>query len=452
MQLGKTGTAAISTALALLLAAKPSSAGTIVIDNMDDTDAGFNDPTKADPVGNNTEPTRGAQALAAFKYAAGIWSDALNPSVDIHVAARFAPLECTILAMGEPSHYVPNVPGGAAGTLYPLALASHLAKTDMGMGQPVIDLTFNGALGTSDCPQSTGWYLGLDSKGGNLTDLVTAVLHELGHGLGMVTPIDLTTGEFPQGAPDIFSTLVVDDTTGKRWSDMSATERVQSARNFHHVLWNGANVTAAAKALLKFNMPELALGGSLQDLDPAIAVATFGTPLSTTPVEGALSRVAANDACGMPAPLTGKVAFIESGGGCSYVAEALAVQGQGAVAAILVGTQTGFAPVAPTTMTGDDPTQVKIPVVAINQTDASNIRTALTASTAGDAGASLTATLWTNPDRALGTSKDGRVYLDATDPVLPGTTVTHWDPIIQPPLLMQPSYAQNDHELDLTLP
>jgi MYXO-CTERM domain-containing protein len=450
MQLGKTGTIAVPAAFALLLGAKASVAGTIIIDKADDPNVGFNDPTTVDPVGNNEETTRGAQALAAFKSAAGIWSDALKPSVDIHVSARFAQLDCTILAKGEPTQYSINVPGGLAGTWYPLALANHLANADLGMGKPAINLALNGALGTSTCPGTAGWYFGLDSKSGDLTDLVTAVLHELGHGLGMVTPIDLQTGEFFQRSPDIFSTFVIDNRTGKRWSEMSATDRATSARDFHQLLWGGAKVTAAAKAQLTSGMPELALGGSSQDLDPTIVVANFSAPLTDQPVEGSLSTVA--DGCGSLPSLTGRVAFIEAGGTCTDFAKTLAVQSQGAVAAILVGTQTGFVPVQPVAADGEDKSKITIPSVAVNQADADAIRKALPPSASEDGGAGLTARLWANPDRGIGTSKGGQVYLDATDPVKPGSTATHWDPVAQPLLLMQPGYAQTNHELDLTLP
>jgi hypothetical protein len=388
MQLGKTGTAAISAALALLLAAKPGVAGAIIIDVRDGADTGFNDPATADAGAGNGATTRGAQALAAFNRAAGIWSDALNPSVDVHVSARFAPLECSIFAKGEPAQYK-AVPGGVPGTLYPLALANHLARADLATGQAAINLTLNGSLGTTDCPGTTGWYLGLDSKGGDAPDLVTAILHELGHGLGMVTAIDVTTGDSPLGSPDIYSTLVVNDRTGKAWSEMSAADRATSARDFHHLVWGGAKVTEAAKTQLTAGMPELALGGKLQDFDPAIVVATtFGAPITTAaqPVEGALSMVA--DGCGTPPALAGKVAFIEAGGTCSDFARALAVQGQGAVGAILVGSKNGFQPAEPSRADGDTGT-VTIPVVAINQTDAGTIRSALSESASDDAGAAV---------------------------------------------------------------
>jgi MYXO-CTERM domain-containing protein len=434
-----------------MLAGRPSRAVSIVIQNADMDGQGFNDQTQVPAIGENMETTRGGQALAAFNLAAKIWGDALGGPVEIRVRAQFAPMDCAVLGEGSPTQY-----SVIQNTLYPVALASQLTNTDQAAADASnnasIEVSFNGALGTSTCPQSTGWYFGLDGQHGNLVDLVSAVLHELGHGLGMITPMNLETGEFYNGTPDIFATMILDDRSGKSWSEMSPGDRATSARNFHHLVWSGMNVTAAVGSTLHPGMPELALDGSLQGLDPAITLANFQTALPTTPVQGVLSTVASGDACGTPAPLEGKVAFVETGGSCSDVVKALAVQGQGAVAAILVSSQTGFEPSAPAPGTGDDPSKVMIPVVAINQADADMIRAALPQSTTEDGGAGPTAKLWNNPGRAVGTSPSGQVFLDATDPVKEHTSVTHWDPMIMPPLLMQPEYVQTNHELDLTLP
>ncbi|HEX4336359.1 MAG TPA: PA domain-containing protein [Polyangiaceae bacterium] len=400
------------------------------------------------PVGGNTETTRGAQALAAFKLAASIWGAAIDSPVTIEVAARFGPLACTaatgILGAGAPHAWMKNTSGARPNVLYPVALANRLAGTDLDTTAPDIDAVFNGAAGTTGCLEGSGWYFGLDRNSGNLTDLVTVVVHELGHGLGMTTPIDLDTGALRDGVPDVFSLFVVDERTGKHWSDMTDSARAESARAFHQLSWGGGNVTTAAATLLTHGMPTLSLGVPLDTLDPAIAVATFGPALTATPALGVLTAVADDtasptDACGTSASLTGKVAFVEAGG-CPDVDKVLSVQAAGAMAAILVSDQTTFAPLAPT---GDDGGKATIPSVRIDQKDATTIRAALPQAPS--------ARLWANPARALGTSLAGRVYLDAVDPVVPRVSVVHWDPIISPHLLMQPAIVTT-RDLDLTVP
>jgi MYXO-CTERM domain-containing protein len=448
MQLGKTRSAALATAMALGLFAESSAAVTIDVQSVDDPDVGFNDPTSTAPVGDNTETTRGAQALAAFRFAANIWGAALDSPVTIRVAARFGPLECNaangVVGSGTPHSFVKDQAGGQPGVWYPIALADRLAGKDLDETAPAIDLVFNGAAGSKDCLEASGWYLGLDGNSGNLTDLVTAVVHELGHGLGMTTPVELQTGAFRDGLPDVFSLHAMDERTGKHWSDLTDAARAVSARDYQQLSWDGPAVTAAAASLLTKGMPVLALGPApLDTVNPAIAVATFGPALGEIPVLGPIAAVADDmtpptDACGTSASLTGKVAFIEAGG-CTDVEKVLSVQTAGAIAAILVSAQNTLVPLPP----NGDGSQVTIPSVRINQKDAQTIRAALPQA--------ASARLWANPMRGLGTSVAGRVYLDAIDPVVDHVSVVHWDTTVSPHLLMQPT-LETTHELDLTLP
>jgi len=448
MQLGKTGAVAVAAALTVGFLTTSSFGATIEIEPADDPGVGFNDPAVVPPVGGNMETTRGAQALAAFKAAADIWGAALDSVVPITVAARFGPLECSattgVVGSGTPHSFVKDSNGATPGVWYPIALANRLAGVDLAPAAPDIDAVFNGAAGTPGCLEGSGWYLGLDRNAGNQTDLVTAVVHELAHGLGVTTLVDLDTGAMHEGFPDVFSLSIVDERTGSHWPTLTDSARAQSARAFHQLSWDGSNVSSAATALLLHGMPALALGAPLDTLDPPFALATFGPALTTTPVTGALSAVVdgtapTGDACEAPASLAGRVALIEAGG-CSDVTKVLSVQGAGAVAAILVSDKTTFMPLAPT---GDDGGKATIPSIRISQRDAASLRGALAQAPS--------AKLWVNPARLLGTSVAGRLYLDATDPVQSHVSVTHWDPMISPHLLMQPTLLTTK-DLDVTVP
>ena len=75
-----------------------------------------------------------------------------------------------------------------------------------------------------DFPAS--WYFGLD---GNPTgadpDFVTTVLHELAHGLGFSTLINLQTGGRLMDVNDVYILHLRDDQTGKQFPEMTNEER-----------------------------------------------------------------------------------------------------------------------------------------------------------------------------------------------------------------------------------
>jgi hypothetical protein len=147
------------------------------------------------------------------------------------------------------------------------------------------------------------------------------------------------------------------------------------------------------------------------------------------------------DACQPVAPITGKIAFVEASSTCLDVQKVLSVQAAGAVGAILVSDNVGYVPTAPTGT--DDMSKVMIRSVRITKQDADKIRPSL--------GAAPIATLRIDPQRGIGTSAAGRVYLDATDPVEDGVSVAHWDPMVVPHMLMQPTLEPSE-SLDLTVP
>src|SRR6266446_3895951 len=78
-----------------ILASQSARAATIVIQNNDQPNVGFNDPTAVSPVGNNTGTTLGQQRLNAFQFAANIWGATLNSSVTITIRASWSSLGCT---------------------------------------------------------------------------------------------------------------------------------------------------------------------------------------------------------------------------------------------------------------------------------------------------------------------------------------------------------------------
>jgi len=220
-----------ATALALvgvLLRALPAPAAIVTIVNMDGAGEGFNDPTPLAPVGGNTGTTRGAQRLIAFQYAADLWGAVLKSDVEIRVAAQFDPLPCSagsaVLGQAGPKTLFHDFVGApVANTYYAVALANSLAGMDLDPGNDDITATFNSVIGAG-CAFAKTWYYGLDGGAGpSEDDLVTVVLHELGHGLGFLTAVDVndTTcdgdpadGAKLNGRDDAFMRNLEDHSTG----------------------------------------------------------------------------------------------------------------------------------------------------------------------------------------------------------------------------------------------
>lgn len=140
-----------------------------------------------------------SEAQAAFQHAVDIWSSILVSSVPIHVTANWTALDPGVLgSAGASSIYrdFPNAP--QAGTWYNVALAEKLAGTDLNQTtDPDIVANFSSAV--------PNWYFGTD---GNTPpgdfDLVTVVLHELGHGLTFIGSMDVTSGQGSWGEGTAF--------------------------------------------------------------------------------------------------------------------------------------------------------------------------------------------------------------------------------------------------------
>jgi len=176
-------------------------AATIVIQNNDGAGEGFNDATPFTPVGGNNAITLGQARLNAFTYAAELWGECINSAVTINIRAQMDPQNCTPTSatLGSASAVTvhrdfANAP--VANTWYSAALANSLAGVDLDATQPDINATFNSSInGNPGCLGGGSWYYGLDGNPGpNQWDFVTVVMHEIGHGLGVQTFVDLATG------------------------------------------------------------------------------------------------------------------------------------------------------------------------------------------------------------------------------------------------------------------
>lgn len=434
-------------------------AAEVVIVPGDEPGVGFFDPTPAAPVGGNPGTTLGQQRLNVFLAAAKIWGDNLNSKVPISVLAFFDPLPCTatsaVLGSAGPITVSRNFPGAErADTWYVAALANRLAGVDLDPG-PTTDGTdldivafFNVNLGTPGCLEGSGFYLGLDGNGPtNLDNLLSTVLHEMGHGLGFLTLTSTATGNFFFGSPTIYDHFAFDNTIGKLWVEMSAQERQQSAVNPRQLVWTGERVTARAASVLD-NAREVFLitrqVSRVLDIGPAL----FGPQVDRRrPIGEKIAQVVDQPsglglACEPLSPSTaaavrGNIALIDRGV-CAFTVKVKNAQNAGAKA-VLIADNTPALP--PQELAGVDST-ITIPSARISQADGVAIKQAIAASGVGSGGRIVffrpSAIFYENIFRLAGADYQRHVTLYTPNPRQPGSSVSHWDTLTTPNLLMEP--------------
>jgi len=138
--------------------------------------------------------------------------------------------------------------------------------------------------------------------------------------------------------------------------------------------------------------------------------------------------------------VAGKIALVDRGT-CTFVVKARNCQSAGAIA-VLVADNTSDNP--PAGLGGTD-AGITIPVVRITQADGATLRSNLSSG--------VSATLRADPSVLSGADSSGRALLFATNPLQAGSSISHWDTIAFPNLLMEPNISPDlTHNVDLTLP
>ena len=413
---------------------------TFIIVNTDGAGEGFNDPTPAAPVGGNPGTTVGQQRLNVFNKAGEVWDAILQSPVPIYVRASFDPLPCapTSGVLGSAGPYVvesdfANAPFAA--TWYAGAEANRLADSDLDPGVEDIEAQFQSNVGTASCLTSRSWYYGYDgNEGATGIDLLAVLLHEFGHGLGFLTLTDETTGNYFNGMPTIFDRYLMDDVSGKHWIDMTPSERIASAINTGHLVWDGPTVTARAPDKLGKRAHVVASGAVSGDFVSGQGV--FYPPLTTTGTTGDVVLVndgsgTTTDGCQTPfvnaGSIAGKVALMDLSSSCSMAQQALNAQNAGAIAAIIANNVAGPAQ----QLRGAFPT-VSIPVASLSLADANTVKAALGSGT-------VHVTIALDPAHLAGTDDAGRVRMYDPNPDQPGSSVSHYDVSAFPNVLMEPS-------------
>ena len=450
---------ALLAGLALLLAPAASRAGFVIV-NLDGANEGFNDTTHVAPVGGNPGTTVGQQRLNVFVKAGQIWDAILGSPVTIRVQASFDPLPCTptsgVLGGAGPNIVDSDFPGAPfAATWYNAAHANRLAGFDLdpSPGDDDIGAEFQSNVGTAGCLTTRSWYYGFDgNEGANGLDLLAVLLHEFGHGLGFMTLTDEASGAYfgsPTAQPSIWDRFLMDNVSHKHWIDMTPTERVASAINTGHLVWDGSGVNASAHVFLGKRARVVTSGAIVGDFTSGQGV--FYPPLTQTGLTGQVVLVndgvgTVTDGCNTPfvnaASVAGKIALMDRSATCSAPQQAANAQANGAIGVILINNVAGPEP----PLRGAAPT-VTIPVTALSIGDGTAIKTALGSGT-------VTAKLGLDPVKLAGTDNlsPSRVRMFDPNPDQPGSSVSHFDVSAFPNALMEPAINPDlSQSVDMTL-
>jgi Calx-beta domain/PA domain len=436
--------ALLCVAVGLLASSTARGQATISI-QIDPSDTGFNDSTPVAPIGGNSGTTVGQQRMNAFQFAANIWGATLASGPTIVVNAKWIALECdaesaVLGSAGTPTIHADFPNAGFPDTWYGASLANALSGNDRNGATPEINAQFNVNLGKTDCLEGSFWYLGFDGAHGGGIDLVTVLLHEFSHGLGMQTFTTISTGALNGGTPSLYDRFLRDNTSGKLWTQMTNAERAASATNNGNLVWAGNNVTADAPnvlgtPLLRINSPSVAT--------LSIGTADFGPSLSSPGVTANVVRAldladgagpSTTDGCSSftnAASVNGNIAFIDRGT-CNFIDKVRNAQLAGAVAVIVGNVATS--PNANSTQimgSAGPPVLISIPSVHLALTDANNLRNQLNSTTPN-------ASITLNHSVLLGADTSNRVRIYAPTSLEGGSSVSHFDVVAYPNLLMEP--------------
>jgi hypothetical protein len=144
--------------------------------------------TYVDQCGDEAWPD---DAIAAFEYAAEIWSYHLSSDIPIRIEARWRSLSSNVLGSAGATVYFPlSGEGFDNNTLFTAAQASAITGTDL-INQPGSTTAVEHHIVVNMNCNYASWYLGTSANppSGNI-DFVTVVLHEIGHGIGFAGSIN----------------------------------------------------------------------------------------------------------------------------------------------------------------------------------------------------------------------------------------------------------------------
>lgn len=420
----------LALALGLALFGAAAGAAEIVPVNLDGAGEGYNDPTPAAPVGGNPGVSIGEQRRIVAQFAADLWGAVLKSDVPVYIGAQFNPLPPNVLGSAGASFIFRDFPNaGVANTWYSAALADAIAGADLNPGFTDIGSQFSSTF---------NFYYGLDGNTpAGQVNFLDVVMHEFAHGLGFQNFENEATGAFQSGIPDIYSTFTYDNSTGKRWTQMTQAERVTSAVNYGNVIFDGPSAVAGASLVLgprsgfRVNGPAGIAGDYPHGTAAFGAVAgagNFGGNVVVALDDSNAAGPSTTDGCTAitnVASVAGNIGLVDRGS-CGFVVKAKNLQNAGATG-VIVANNAAVNP--PPGMAGVD-SLVVVPTIMVTQALGAAIK-------ANSPGVSVSFVV--DASKLQGADNAGRPRLYMPNPVVGGSSGSHYDTALAPDALMEPA-------------
>ncbi|MCK7532682.1 MAG: hypothetical protein MZV63_17450 [Marinilabiliales bacterium] len=350
-------------------------------------------------------------------------------------------------APSSPTSRAPSSPA----TWYPSALADKLAGEDLDPTGADIVAAFNSEVGKPGCLEGAAWYYGLDTNHGADRD-------QPGHRAaarvrprpGLPELRQHHHGAMPLDQIDVYSLFYFDHLDGAG-ADSSLPDR-RPARRLgaplpRRGLDRSAHPPGRARRRSTPGHPTCSWRRAARARRRvAIGTALFGPALTVRGVEGAVALGPTPPAPRSAAPfanaaaLRGRVVLVDRGT-CTFTTKTLNAQAAGARAVIVADNVAGGPPPG---LGGADP--------AHHHPGGAHRPARRHGPQGGAGGAAASRRGWPST-RARGSARTSsrQVFLNATDPVQPGSSISHWDPLTSPSQLMEPA-INGDLTLEVTPP
>ncbi|HJO03037.1 MAG TPA: PA domain-containing protein [Acidobacteriota bacterium] len=296
------------------------------------------------------DPVLGPARRKALRFMLRVWGRLLGSASKLTVAARFDDLSCSpagaTLAHVTPLFVAAEFRGGIPGVWYPGPMAESIVRADLSEADdPDIAITFNAAIDEGCMGPGTGWYYGLDNNHPpQRVAFLPVALHEMGHGLGFLNLMDLNTGAFFRGLPDILATMTLDNRRNQTWDELPGNKaRLKSLVRDGEVAFTGDKTRRDAKPLLRgAHVIQIIAPDNLAGTH-IVGRAFFGPALDQAGLAGDLAL--ADDGTATPtlacgplvngAEIAGKIAVVHRGD-CLFVEKVKSAQDAGASGVVVV--------------------------------------------------------------------------------------------------------------------